>query len=204
MAALLIDRELEDRLRREREESGAARWDEVWDGVYVMSPLPNNQHQGIAGRLHLILGSVIELTGRGRVFPGVNVSDQPRHWKKNYRCPDVAVYLNANPAEDRDTHWLGGPDLAVEIISPDEDPHAKLDFYAKVGTRELLIVNRDPWRLELHRLDGGELKRVGISTVEGGETLASQAVPFTWRLTAGEKRPVIAMTCTESGQVWDV
>ena len=63
---------------------------------------------------------------RIRIFPGCNVSDRPKRWKKNYRCPDVAVFLPGNPAEDRETHWFGGPDFAVEILSPYDRSREKL------------------------------------------------------------------------------
>ncbi|HEX6985520.1 MAG TPA: Uma2 family endonuclease, partial [Planctomycetaceae bacterium] len=192
-------------LRRRREEAGEDRWDEVWDGVYVMGALPNDEHQGIVGWLTTILTLTVELNGLGVVRPGVNVSDRPEHWKENYRCPDVVVYLKDNPAENRGTHWFGGPDLAAEVVCPGEDPHAKLDFYAKVGTRELLVVDRDPWRLELFRLTNDELKRVGLSEVSDGrpgEVLASEVVPFTWRLVPGDGRPRIEATYIETGQTW--
>ncbi len=205
MTALVWDPDLVRDLRRRRKKSGADRWDEVWDGVYVMSPLPNLQHQEVVGRIYAALSGVIDYGGRGRVFPGVNVSDQPKRWKRNYRCPDVAVYLPKNPAQARDTYWFGGPDLAVEVVSPGEDPHAKLDFYAKVGTRELLVIDRDPWRLELFRLAGDRLAVVGVSEIVSsgeGEMLASSAVPFSWRLVPGSERPRIEITGTETGQVW--
>lgn len=205
MTTIVADQELERRLRRHRRKTGASRWDEVWDKVYVMSPLPNLQHQQLVGRIYAALAGLIDATGRGQVFPGVNVSDQPKHWKRNYRCPDVAVYLNENPAENCGTHWYGGPDLAVEVVSPGEDPHAKLGFYAKVKTRELLVVHRDPWKLELLRYAEGELKVAGTSAVEEsrpGEILHTESVPFTWQLVAGKDRPRIEMICTENGQTW--
>jgi hypothetical protein len=33
------------RLVRQRRVTGADRFDEVWDGVYVMAPLADNEHQ---------------------------------------------------------------------------------------------------------------------------------------------------------------
>lgn len=205
MTMIVTDEDLERDLRRSREESGADRWDEVWDGVYVMGALPNDQHQGIVGRLTTILTLTVELAGAGLVRPGVNVSDRRDAWKENYRCPDVVVYLFGNPAENRGAHWYGGPDLAVEVVSRGEDPHAKLDFYAKVSTRELLVIDRDPWRLELFRLGDGELTPAGVSEITGtapGAVLVSEVVPFTWRLAPGSERPRIEVTCTENGQVW--
>lgn len=206
MTAMILDEDLVRDLRRRRKENGADRWDEVWDGVYVMAAMPNDQHQGIVGRLTTFLTLAVELAGRGLVRPGVNVSNDRLHWKHNYRCPDIVVYLNENRAENRDTHWFGGPDLAIEIVSPGEDPHAKLEFYAKVGTRELLIVNRDPWMLELFRLAEGTLQPAGSSRLaEGataGDAFQTTSVPFTWRLVTGNDRPEIEVVNAESGQTW--
>ena len=71
-------------------------------------------------------------------------------------CPD-------NPAEDRETHWYGGPDFAVEILSPFDRSREKFDFYAKVGVRELMLVARRPWKLELYRRTDKNWDLVGTS-----------------------------------------
>ena len=202
MTLIVADAEEERRLRRHRRITGADRWDEVWNGVYFMSPLPNNQHQNVATRIASALEAVIQQTDRGLVFAGCNVSDRRTGWKKNYRCPDIAVFLRGNAAEDCGTHWFGGPDLAVEIVSPQDRSRRKLPFYARVGTREVLILDRDPWRLELHRLDGDAMTLVGAATVEGGETVRTDSVPFAWRLVAGAERPQVEMTSTESERRW--
>jgi Uma2 family endonuclease len=76
---------------------------------------------------------------------GVNVSDRVRGWKKNFRIPDLAVYLHSSSAKNHKSHWVGGPDLMVEILSPGEAAYAKFDFYTAVGTKEILLIDRDPW-----------------------------------------------------------
>ncbi|MGO9918852.1 MAG: Uma2 family endonuclease, partial [Isosphaeraceae bacterium] len=134
-------------LIRERRECGGDRYDEVWDGVYVMSPLADNEHQQLG--FDLAWAIKMGLGQRIRIFPGCNVSSRSQRWKRNYRCPDVAVFLPDNPAEDRKTHWFGGPDFAVEIQSPFDRSREKFGFYAKVGVRELMFVARRPWSLEL-------------------------------------------------------
>jgi Uma2 family endonuclease len=149
MTMLVLDDSLKKSIRAEREASGADRWDEVWDGVYVASPLPNNEHQRIVARLIYILESAIGVPGLGAVLPGVNVSDRDKGWKRNYRGPDVTVFLADTKAINRDTHWVGGPDFAVEVMSKGDRAREKIPFYAKVGVRELLLVNRRPWALEL-------------------------------------------------------
>jgi Uma2 family endonuclease len=203
MPTLVLDPCLEDRLRAERAESGADRWDEVWDGVYVMSPLPNNEHQVIVSKFTGIFEIVIGMPGLGTVFPGANVSDRD-DWTHNYRCPDVAVFLRDGAAIDRDTFWLGGPDFAVEVVSPEERARDKISFYEAVNVRELLVVDRDPWALELFRLQEGRLAPVGVSTVEHPDLLVSTVLPLVFRLVAGEGRPRIDVMQSDGRQRWTI
>ncbi|MEX0716093.1 MAG: Uma2 family endonuclease [Planctomycetaceae bacterium] len=204
MAALVIDRDLERELIAERRRTGADRYDEVWDGVYVMAPMADFEHQHLVSQLTTIFVVTIEWAGLGAVYPGVNVTDRETDWKRNYRCPDVAVFLADTKVIIRGTHSLGGPDFAVEIVSPSDRSRKKLRFYAKVGTRELLIVDRHPWALELYRLDDGALKLVGTSTVEDGATLASEVVPLSFRLVAGDERPRIEIAHAADDSRWTV
>jgi len=99
------------------------------------------------------------------------------------------VFLNDTPSENRDTHWYGGPDFSIEIISPNDRTCDKLEFYGKVGTRELLLVDRDPWALGLYWLNDKQLVHVGSSTLEVSDILTSEVVPLSWRLIAGQQRP---------------
>jgi Uma2 family endonuclease len=177
---------------RHRKECGGDRRDEVWDGVYVVMPLPNNNHQELGWMLCSALHQAIGPPAGARLFPGCNVSDNAADWTKNYRCPDIAVFLAGNPAADRETHWLGGPDFAVEIVSRYDRSREKLDFYAKVGVRELLFVDREPsWSLELYRRDGQEWHSVGTVTAESPESLASEVLAVSFRLIEDQPRPRI-------------
>ena len=205
MVALITDPNLENQLIAQRRAAGGDRYDEVWDGVYVMSPVANNEHQFLVGELTAALKVAVEQSGMGCVFPGVNVSDRRDDWEKNYRCPDVAVFINGTRAEDRGTHWYGGPDFAVEIVSPNDRTWEKLPFYEKVGTRELLIVDRDPWVLTLLRCTKGRLEEVGRSTTETTIPLASEVVPLTWRLAAGDRRePNIDIAHSDGDWCWTI
>ncbi len=115
MATVVLDREFAELLREERAAAGSDRWDEVWEGTYMMAPLPNNEHQQIAARLAAIFQQVVGWSSPAFVLAGTNVSDREKGWQQNYRCPDVVVYYPENPALDLATHWCGGPDFAVEI-----------------------------------------------------------------------------------------
>jgi Uma2 family endonuclease len=190
MAMLILERDVEAALRAERRARGIDKYDEVWNGVYVMSPLADDEHQDLVGGLCAILRAVIQLTGLGAVRPGVNVSDREA-WKKNFRIPDVAVFLQGTKAENRGLFWLGGPDFAIEITSKGDRTRKKLSFYASVGVRELLVVHRRPWKLSLFRFHDGQLRCVGTSTIEQSDPLRSEIVPLTFRLFPGETRPQI-------------
>jgi len=202
MAAIILDRDLQKALIRKRRATGADRYDEVWDGIYVMSPIANNEHQYLGYKLTSAFDQALQRIAGVLAYPGVNVTDRSDDWTKNYRCPDVAVFLPGNTAQDKKTHWLGGPDFAVEVISPGDRSRKKLDFYAKVGVRELLLVGRKPWAPELYRLIEGVLKLVGKISPDPSQSLISQVLPISLRLLPGDTRPTIEVTQTEDARQW--
>lgn len=188
---VIADETVAEHLIEQRRAQGLDKYDEVWDGDYYLPPLANLDHQDLAGSLTAVFKMVIQWKGLGRVYPGINVSDREDDWRQNYRIPDVAVFLKETKAVNKDSHWLGGPDFAVEIQSPGDRTREKIDFYAAVGTQELLIINRAPWQLELLRLTGEELQPAGTATVENNTTLSSSTVPLTFEL-AADMSPNIA------------
>jgi Uma2 family endonuclease len=202
MATVVMDRGFAERLRQERAAAGSDRWDEVWEGVYMMAPLPDIDHQELVGAMVDVLREIVP-RDQGIVLPGTNVSDREEGWTFNYRCPDVAVYLTGTRAKRCGTHWRGGPDFAIEIVSPDDMVRDKLPFYGKVAMRELLIVDRDPWSLELLRLSGRKLKSVGISSGKRGRFLLSEVLPLRFRLLGGKPRPTIEVVRSD-GTTWQV
>jgi len=204
MSVLIRDPDLEEKVRAQRQAKGLDRWDEVWDGVYVMPPYPNDEHQEIQAALVAILQTCVKWAGLGEVRPGVNVSDRIENWRENFRCPDVAVFLNGTAAKNLQTFWFGGPDFAVEIISIGDSTRDKLDFYADVRVRELLIIDRAPWKLELYRLDGNKLVEVGHSISTSQQILRSEMVPLSFNLKPGGARPAIEVAHHDGVQRWIV
>jgi hypothetical protein len=204
MTMLINDPQLEENLIESRKRRDADRWDEVWEGVYVVSPLPNNEHQKILTRLVFILEESIGLPELGEVFPSVNLSDQPSDWKYDFRAPDVAVFLKSGKAVDCGTYWRGPADFLVEIVSPYDRSYEKLPFYEKLGVVELLIVDRDPWKLELHQRIDDRLQKTGESNLENGAILQSRVVSLSFQLVPGKGRPQIAVEHSASGKKWTV
>lgn len=203
MTMMVLDARDEERLKAEREASGADRFDEVWEGIYMMAPLANDEHQDLQSQLGAIATSVITWKGLGDVRTGTNISDRAEGWTFNYRIPDVAVFLNTTAARNCGTHWVGGPDFGVEIVSKYDRSRDKLEFYAKGGSREMLFVDRDPWGLELYRLANDRLELVGHSLPdEESEWLASAVVPLSFRLRPGTPRPKIEVIHHDGVQRW--
>ncbi|MBX3437351.1 MAG: Uma2 family endonuclease [Planctomycetaceae bacterium] len=202
--AIIADPALKAQLIAARQQAGSDRWDEVWDGVYMLMPLPNDEHQELVTNFTTVLTISIQWQKLGLVRPGVNVSDRIEGWKENYRCPDVVVFLNETRAQNHDTFWYGGPDFAIEVVSPFDRTREKLPFYASIGMRELLLVDREPWSLELFRLDAGVLKQIGGATTDEVDELRSEIVPLSFTLQPNEGRPQVVVRHRDGQQVWTI
>ncbi len=93
MAAMILDPQMAERLLEQRRAWGADKFDEVWEGIYMMAPLPNDEHQNLAGKFYAILEGLLDWQGLADVRAGVNLAGTTGEWTKNFRCPDVAVFL---------------------------------------------------------------------------------------------------------------
>jgi Uma2 family endonuclease len=122
--------------------------------------------------------------------------------EKLYRGPDVVVFLEGTTAINRDSYWFGGPDFAVEVISKGDRSRKKLDFYGKVNVRELLLVDRNSWSLELYRNQGGVMGLVGRCSMEDRIVMPSQVLPLSFGLVPGAERPKIEVTEQSGERSW--
>jgi Uma2 family endonuclease len=204
MDTLILDPQQSKRLQAERQARGLDRFDEVWEGVYVMAPAPNDEHQQLATRLARPFLDVVEDSFTGMVRLGINLASDPGDWQHDYRVPDLAVFLSGSAAVCHDTFWSGPPDFIVEIVSPFDKTREKLEFYSRLGTRELLIVDRQPWRLELYRLQGGVLTVVNSVVAGDLKLIESEVLPLRLRLVAGQSRPMIEIIASQSGRSWTI
>jgi hypothetical protein len=76
MVMLVAEPHLEEQLRRERKESGADRFDEVWEGVYHVSPIPPAQLQSQVLPLNFRL-----IAGDARPVIEVDHQDGRQRWQ---------------------------------------------------------------------------------------------------------------------------
>ncbi len=202
MLTLVTDPAISRRLIQQRRDAGIDLFDEVWDGMYVMTPAPNDEHQQISMMLVHLLVDTVELTRLGHVRPAINLTSDPDDWEHDYRIPDAVVFLHGSNATCHEVCWSGSPDFVIEIVSPWDKTRDKIPFYEQIGVRELLIVDRSPWQLELFRLRDGALVRVGTSTTEGSATVASQVLPLSFRLVEDKQRPKIEIRHAGDEKSW--
>jgi Uma2 family endonuclease len=148
------------------------------------------------------LHDVVDAAGLGTAFAGVNLAGASKDWTYDYRVPDVVVILAAGTAEDQETCFRGAVDFVVEITSPGDRTYEKLPFYSRLGVRELLIVNRQSWTLELYRNQGNGLEKVSESEIQKSEVLQSGVLPLEFRLLPGQPRPQIEATHAETRRQW--
>jgi Uma2 family endonuclease len=202
MATMILDPGLAERIIAERAACGGDRFDEVWEGTYMMSPLADNEHQNIQFELAAAINTAINTKAEFKICCGANVSDRKRDWKLNYRCPDVVVLSPNTKAKDCGAYWYGGPDFCVEITSPHDRSRDKFEFYAKVGVRELLLIDRRKWTLELYELADGCLQLAGTAQLNGSSKVQSSVLGLTFGLVPGKPRPKIKVATVGGKQSW--
>jgi Uma2 family endonuclease len=200
---MVLNTIVEERLKAERAERGLDGYDEVWEGIYMMAPLADDEHQDLQTSLGAVFKIAVGWPGIGFVRTGVNVSDREQGWTQNYRVPDITVFLPDGVGRNCRTHWVGGPDFAIEIAGPGDRSRDKLDFYSNNRVRELLLIDRDPWQLELYRASAaGSLELAGQVVPGGSGGLASTVLTLSFGLLHGMPRPQLEITHHDGLQRW--
>lgn len=124
---------------------------EIVDGHPEEKEVPGARHSGVCGRLTAEL--VIYLKGNkiGEIYPEASF-----HIGTNQRIPDLAFILSERipPEGEPETGWLLAPDLAVEVISPNDfygKVYAKAIEYLTAGVKQVWIVSPENRTVTVYR-----------------------------------------------------
>jgi Uma2 family endonuclease len=175
MKAVMLDVSPEELARRKL--TGMDRRDEMWEGVLHMPPAPNREHQRILDELIAFFLPLLKRTKRGTLVSGINVFDEASA-KENYRVPD-ATFVSARRESvlTEDGVRGGAPDAVIEIRSSGDESYEKLPFFAALGVREVIVIDRDTKKPEVFRLAGSQYLAVAIDR-DGGVTSETLRVRF--------------------------
>jgi Uma2 family endonuclease len=149
MKAVMAD--VSEAILKHRNLTGADRFDEMWEGVLHMPPMPNRLHQDLEGSLEAYLRMIWAPVRSAKVYHQINLSAIGA-WPHNYRIPDLLMLLPERFAIDRNEYFEGAPNVVVEIHSPDDESYDKLPFYAKLSVPEVWILDRDTCEPEIYHL----------------------------------------------------
>ena len=136
-----------ERLLERRRLSGADRYDEVWEGRYVVAPDPHSRHGAVQGDLYALLKPVARRLGV-RAAQTFNLGGPG-----DYRIPDAGLIPVPYGV------WHETALLVVEVLSPDDATFEKLDFYTARGVLELLVVDAEERTVRCFALQDGQAER---------------------------------------------
>ncbi|MFD1520640.1 Uma2 family endonuclease [Pseudonocardia yunnanensis] len=158
----------------ERRRLGLDRRDEMWDGLLHLVPLPDGPHQRFASEFFFVIAPLVEAADLVPLFgTGLFRSDD------DYRVPDQ-LYCAAEHVSERGAERA---ELVVEIRSKDDETYDKIDFYGRIGVREMIVAHPHDRRVELFRALGGRL--VPVQPGASGE-LTSEVLGIVLRTVDGK------------------
>lgn len=126
---------------------GLDRRDEMWDGVLHLNRMAGSAHAHLITELAMVLDATATERGLHAIW-AVGFFD-PIDPEGQWRVPDVVV---AKPEQVTERGVEGPAELVVEVLWPDDESIAKLPFYARMGVRQVLIVDPFDLTFGLHRL----------------------------------------------------
>lgn len=126
---------------------------ELVAGRLIKMPPPGFKHGYYGGNIHGPLYVWTRATNAGVVLmeAGFKLASDP----DTVRAPDVA-FVSRERLGSRlpDGYWNGAPDLAVEVLSPDDRPgkvRHKIADWLSHGVRRVWVANPKPRTLTVHR-----------------------------------------------------
>ena len=147
-------------------------------GEVLQKPMPDIPHSAIQAFLILVLYPYLKEARLGRIFPELRCIFGPPGRERAY-VPDL-VYVARERLPSTTRHLYAAPDLAIEILSPDQHMPALLDkvqFYLLYGVRLVWLVDPATRTVVVEAPnEEARILRPG-DTLDGGGMLPGFSVP---------------------------
>jgi Uma2 family endonuclease len=146
--------------------------------LHMMSP-SGAQHGIVAGNLFMAVGGHVRAHGLGRTFAaetGFLIREDP----DTVRAPDVAFVRTGRPPTPPRGFYPGAPDLAVEVLSPDDRPgyvREKAAEWLEAGARAVWVVDPDARAVTVHEPRRKPRTHGEADTLHGGGVLPGFEMP---------------------------
>lgn len=130
---------------RQRRALGHDSFDEVRDGVHHLAPPEHARNTYLVAQLTVLLDPAARTAGL-RITGPFNLGAPD-----DYRIPDLGLHV----APVTWQLYMSSAAVVVEVLSPEDETEAKLDFYAACGVREVWVVDPARQALRCLRLTAG-------------------------------------------------
>ncbi len=131
--------------------------DEVWEGVLHVAPYEHARNGDLAMQLVLLLREAAAAGGL-RAGGSFNLGDGPL----DYRIPDLGYHRTGERRL-----YMPTAALVVEVLSPDDESYAKLDFYAAHEVDEVWVLDPLERTAQMLVRHGGSYERAEVSVLLG-------------------------------------
>jgi Uma2 family endonuclease len=126
----------------------------VYGELIMMSPA-GAEHGEVAARLGVFVGAFVIENALGKIFAaetGFKLATDP----ETVRAPDVAYVEKSRVALGMRTRgfFTGPPDLAVEVVSPDDTKREvadKVNMWLAHGTKSVWVADSEAMTIAIHR-----------------------------------------------------
>ena len=157
------------------------RYELVRGELRKMAP-SGSEHGDISADIHGSLHPYVRANNLGRTRiadPGFILEREP----DSVRAPDVAFVRRERIEAIGKTvfFWPEAPDLAIEVISPNDrytEVDEKIADWLSAGTRMVIVVNPRNRTVNMHTPDGAITLNLG-DTLDGGDVVPGWQMPLT-------------------------
>lgn len=152
---------------------------ELIDGMHYVTPSPVTRHQQLAGRLHVAIGSYLELHPEvGQVY-GSPLDTVFSPW--DIVVPDL-IFVAAGQLDIlTEANIQGAPAMVVEVLSPStrkRDLGIKRRLFERGGVREYWVVDPKAEDLTVYRrITDGSLSKISQMGANDAATLSTPLLP---------------------------